>query len=137
VRTVVDPTTGEVVPTLPSRPPEPLDPGQISDIAERILRYTQELEDALPDLDAATSAAADAEADWLEARARAVIAVADEHPSLTVGERDARADVVAADARRAFLIAREAVKAKREYLHSLRAQLSACQTLARLLGEVA
>ncbi len=135
-RTVLDPSTGELVPTLSSRPAEPIDPGAISDVSERIVRYTQALEDALPDLDTATRFLADAEADWLESKAKAVVHFADSFPGLTVSERDARSDLECLDERRAFLIARESVKAKKEHAHSLRSQLSAMQSLARLLGDV-
>lgn len=138
MRSVVDPETGEVVDTYTVPP----NPQNVAEVGEHIEQYRAALDEALPDLDFLTREAADAEADWLLARSTALVELAAANAGrpkgerVTVGVLDAQADLAAHEEHRRFLIAREAVRAKREYLHTLRAQLSAQQTLGRLVGDV-
>jgi hypothetical protein len=141
-RTVVDPTTGETVELHTTRPADTHNPADVAACHEAIARYCIALDTALPEMETLTVLAAETEADWLYARASALIALADRDVDkaktdrMTVGEREARADVAAHTEHRLYLLAGLRLRTQREYLHSVRAQLSAAQTIARALGDI-
>ena len=138
MRTVVDPDTGEIVSLSTTRPDH--NPASLAEVHELVAHYCEALDDALPDLNLMTTEAAGIEADFIHARATALVGLvgADAGKArgdrMTVGEREARADLAAEDEHRLHLLASARVRAHREYLHTLRSQLSAYQTVARALG---
>jgi len=88
--------------------------------------HTRPLSEEYDDL---ADAAAEAEADFKRAQATATIDIADAGLKMTVGEREARVEMISNDAYRTHLVATARRNAKREYLQTLRAHLDALRTL--------
>lgn len=136
---VRDPDTGQVVHTSPQRPVDH-NPATLALCHEQIDRLCSALDDALPNLEALTTAAANAEADWQKARNTRLVLLASDQAGksrserMTVGIMDATADLACESEHRAHLLADKVLRSHREYLHTLRSQLSAQQTIARALG---
>lgn len=95
---------------------------RIAQVIEAMETHTEEYDDL-------ATAAAEAEADWKRAVAVATIDIADTGMKMTVGEREARVEMISNDAYRVHLLATARRNAKREYLTSLRAHLDALRTL--------
>jgi DNA-binding transcriptional ArsR family regulator len=99
------------------------------EIEDRIQAVIQRMEDDTEEYDDIAKAAAEAEADYRRAAAMAKLAVIQHGEKMTVGERDAKVDVMTADAHKAHLITTAARNSKREHLQTLRAHLDALRTL--------
>jgi hypothetical protein len=95
---------------------------RIQDVIERMERDTEEYDDI-------AKAAAEAEADYRLESGRARLAIIQHGEKMTVGERDARVDVMTHEAHKNYLIRAAARNSKREHLLTLRAHLDSLRTL--------
>ena len=99
------------------------------EVEERIQAVIEALEIETEGYDDIAREAAEAEADYRLEAGRARLAVIQHGDKMTVGERDARVDVMTADAHKKHLIKQAARNAKREHLQTLRAHLDSLRTL--------
>jgi len=105
-----------------------------ADVERRMLTLVVALEDGVGELDGLALSAAAAEADYRLTRDTALVRIAADSRAvgdkMTVGERDALAETLAADEFRRWKLVDARVRSKREYLHSLRAALDTLRTVA-------
>lgn len=94
----------------------------IAAVVEDMEKHTEEYDDIARE-------AAEAEADYKRDAAHALLAVIEHSGKMTVGERQARADLMVAGAYKRHLVTTAARNSKREYLQTLRAHLDALRTL--------
>jgi len=107
------------------------------EVETRIARVIDVMETATEEYEDLAVAAAESEADYKRAHATATIDIAETGIKYTVGERDARAEMITNDALRTHLVATARRNARREYLQTLRAHLDALRTLnASIRGQV-
>jgi len=99
------------------------------EVEERIQAVIERMEDETEAYDDIAREAAEAEADYRRDSAHAKLAVIQHGEKMTVGERDARVDVMTADAHKKHLITQAARNSKREHLQTLRAHLDSLRTL--------
>jgi len=99
------------------------------EVEERIQEVIQRMEDETEEYDDIAREAAEAEADYRLESGRARLAVIQHGEKMTVGERDARVDVMTAESHKNHLIRQAARNAKREHLQTLRAHLDSLRTL--------
>jgi hypothetical protein len=95
---------------------------RIAEVIDAMETHTEEFDDL-------AEAAAEAEADYKRDAATALVDIASTGMKMTVGERDARVELLSNDSYKAHLVATARRNAKREYLLSLRAHLDALRTL--------
>lgn len=119
---------GEKMPDAPGYEPRHLVPGQSSqvDVESEILRLSAKLEHATDDLAALLQTEAGAEVAHKRAMAKAML----EATGSTVSEREAQSILKCVDQLLDRRISEALASAQKELCHSLRAQLSALQTLA-------
>jgi len=99
------------------------------EVEERIQAVIERMEEETEAYDDVAQAAAEAEADYRRDSARALLAVINAGEKQTVAERQARADLLTADAHKNHLITQAARNSKREHLQTLRAHLDSLRTL--------
>lgn len=99
------------------------------EVEERIQRVIEAMETETEEFDDIAREAAEAEADYRRDSAMALLAVIQHGDKMTVGERDARVDVMTADVHKRHLIKQAARNSKREHLQTLRAHLDSLRTL--------
>ena len=99
------------------------------EVEERIQAVIERMEDETEEYDDVARAAAEAEADYRREAAMAKLAVIQHGAKTTVGERDAKVDVMCAPAHKHHLITQAARNSKREHLQTLRAHLDSLRTL--------
>lgn len=99
------------------------------EVEERIQAVMDAMESQTEHYDTISREAAEAEADYRRDSARALIAVINSETKMTVAERQARADLLTADAHRKHLIKQAARNSCRESLMTLRTHLDALRTL--------
>ena len=99
------------------------------EIEERIQSVLDRMESDTEEYDDIAQRAAVAEAHYRREAAMARLAVIQHGEKMTVGERDARVDMMSADAHKDYLITQAARNSKREHLQTLRAHLDALRTL--------
>jgi len=99
------------------------------EIEDRIQSVIESMERATEEYDDLAHDAAVAEADYRKHTAMATLAVIQHGEKMTVGERDARVDVMTADAHKDHLIKQAARNSRREHPQTLRAHLDALRTL--------
>jgi len=95
---------------------------RIQDVIERLESETEEY-------DVIAREAAEAESDYRLESGRARLAVIQHGEKMTVGERDARVDLMTHESHRNYLIRLAARNSKREHLQTLRAHLDSLRTL--------
>lgn len=100
------------------------------DIERSIMAVADELEEETERYDRVANLAADREASYKHAAAKAFVALADSGVKMTAGERQARADLAVVDEYRTWKITEAARASSREALLSLRARLDALRTLS-------
>jgi hypothetical protein len=100
-----------------------------AEVEERIQAVIERMESATEEYDDIAREAAEAEADYRLQHGRARLAVIQHGDKMTVGERDARVDVMTTDAHKDHLIKQAARNSKREHLLTLRAHLDSLRTL--------
>lgn len=99
------------------------------EIEDRIQAVIENMEKSTEEYDDLAHDAAVAEADYRKHSAMARLAVIQHGDKMTVGERDARVDVMTADAHKDYLVRTAARNSRREHLQTLRAHLDALRTL--------
>jgi len=100
-----------------------------ADVEQRMVDVDDALAEATNDYAVLCDDAAEAEADYKEHLARALLAVAQTGTGGTVSERQARADLICAEEFRAFKVADARRQSCREALLSYRSRLDALRTL--------
>lgn len=100
-----------------------------AEVEERIAAVIESMETWTDSYDLIAQEAAEAEADYRLEAARARLAVIQHGEKMTVGERDARVDVMTTDSHKRHLIKTAARNSAREHLQTLRAHLDALRTL--------
>lgn len=101
--------------------------GEIEDL---ILRIAEEMETETYRYSDLASLAAQAEADYKLRAARALISIANTPTRITAAERQARAEITAAEELRIWKLAEARRQATKETLLTLRARLDALRSLA-------
>ena len=99
------------------------------EVEERIQVVIERMERDTEEYDEVAHAAAVAEADYRLESGRAMIALIQHGEKMTVGEREARVNVMTADSHKNYLIRLAARNSKREHLLTLRAHLDSLRTL--------
>jgi hypothetical protein len=99
------------------------------EVEERIQAVIERMETETEEYDDIAREAAEAEADYRYQAAHARLAVIQHGDKMTVGERDARVDVMTKDSHKDHLIKTAARNSKREHLQTLRAHLDSLRTL--------
>lgn len=101
-----------------------------AEVEARIAAVIEAMEAATDHYDEISEQAAEAEADYRRDAAHALLAVIQHgETKMTVAERQARADLMTADAHKQHLIRTAARNSAREHLQTLRAHLDALRTL--------
>jgi hypothetical protein len=100
------------------------------EIEELILRIADEMETETERYSDLATVAADAEADYKLRAARALISMANAPQKMTAADRQARAEVIAADELRTWKLSEARRQATKEALLTLRARLDALRSLA-------
>lgn len=105
-------------------------PLSLVEIEERIQRVMDAMECETEEYDDIARSAAEAEAEYRKQSATALLAVIQHgEAKMTVAERQARADLMSADAHKAHLITTASRNSKREHLQTLRGILDSLRTL--------
>lgn len=100
------------------------------EIEVELMRVTEALEEQTEVFAEIAELAAIAEADYKLRHARAVVGLASQSGKLSVAERSARAEMIAAEELRAWKLAEARIKSTKEALLSLRARLDALRSLS-------
>lgn len=101
-----------------------------AEVEQGILNLSNALEDSTEEYATLSDVAAEAEADFKLKMARAIIGMSASGIKATAQEKQARADLQAAEELRAWKIAEARRQAAKEHLLSLRARLDALRSLS-------